>query len=337
MVVATLWFVAIGGVTAGGIVAYHRLSTGDVVVESTPEISSATAEVRTLSVDFEATGSLMYEPSIAVVSPATGTVTAVVGPGTTLSSGDVIAVIDDVPVVWLAGEVPAWRTLVDGDVGTDVAQLETALDALGFNGDADVTIDDEYTAATASMVEAWQASIGAPTTGRVDFGTAVFGGERSRVAGVAVTLGSSVAADTELVSLGTAERVATFEVAPEDAVTLTAGDAVSVRLPDRSSVDATVGGIARAVDAWTVTTTFGRVELPVLDVVDVSMEWERVVVADELTIPSSALLRLDDGSYVVDVVADDAVERRPVEIGASVGTRVVVSAGLSAGDVVVVL
>ena len=116
-----------------------------------------------------------------------------------------------------------------------------------------------------------------------------------------------------------------------------AGDQVSVRFPDRSLVDATVDGIARSVDAWTITATFGQVDLPILDVVDVSLEWERAVVTDQLTIPSSALLRLDDGSYVVDIVVADLLERRSVEISAAVGTRVAVTAGLSEGDVVVVL
>ena len=328
---------AIGAMAIGGVVVYHRLSADDVAVEPESEISTAPAEIRTLSVDYEAAGSLVYEPSITVTAPAPGTVTGVAVVGTMLSHGDVIAVVDDVPVVWLDGEVPGWRTMAVGDIGVDVTQLEASLTALGFNSNADVAVDDEFTDATAAMVGSWQETIGAPVTGRVDLGTIVFGGERSRVAGVAVAIGSAVAQDAELVSLGTNSRVATFAVTPADAVTLVAGDQVSVRFPDRSLVDATVDGIARSVDAWTITATFGQVDLPILDVVDVSLEWERAVVTDQLTIPSSALLRLDDGSYVVDIVVADLLERRSVEISAAVGTRVAVTAGLSEGDVVVVL
>lgn len=337
IIASVLGVAAVGGVVAGGAVAYDRLAAEDVAIQSEPEISTASAEVRTLAVDYEASGSLEYETSIAVAAPAAGTVTAVAAAGTVLSSGDVIAVVDDVPVVWLDGDVPAWRTMADGDVGDDVAQLESALDTLGFNGDADVTIDDEYTSATAAMVEEWQETIGAPVTGRVEFGSVVFGGDRSRVAAVSAVVGGAVAADAELLSLGSTVRLATFEIPPADAVTLSPGEQVLVRLPDRSVVDAVVDRIDRAVDVWSVTATFGQVDLPVLDVVDVDVAWEREAVVDRLTIPSSALLRLDDGTYVVDVMTADSVERRTVEIGSAVGTRVVVEAGLADGDIVVVL
>ena len=328
---------AVAAVGAAAWVANDRLSVEEVVDESEPEITSSVAEVRTLSVEYEAEGTLVYEPAIAVVAPSAGTVTGIVEAGVSLSAGDVIAVVDDVPIVWLDGDVPAWRAMAEGDVGDDVAQLESALDALGFNGDRDVTIDDEFTSATAAMVEDWQEAIGASVTGRVELGTVVFGGDRSRVAGVSVAVGASVAADAELVSLGSVDRIASFEVSPGDAVTLAVGDQVSVRLPDRSVLDAVVEHVEQAADTWTVTTTSGQVELPELDVVDVGLEWTRDVVTDAVTIPSSALLRLDDGTYVVDVLLDDVTERRVVEIGTAVGTRVAVSSGLSTGDVVVTL
>lgn len=337
IVSSVLVVAAIGGIGAAAWVAKERLSVEETVEEVELEITSSVAEVRTLSVDHEAEGTLVYEPSIAVVAPAAGTVTRIVDAGVSLSAGDVIAVVDDVPIVWLDGDVPAWRTMSDGDVGDDVAQLEASLDALGYNADGDVTIDDEFTSATASMVEDWQEALGTAVTGRVELGTVVFGGGRSRVAGVSVAVGASVGADTELVSLGSFDRMASFELDPGDAVTLAVGDPVSVRLPDRSVVDAVVAHIEQAADTWTVTTTSGQVELPELDVVDVGLEWTRDVVTDELTIPSSALLRLDDGTYVVDVLHDDGTERRVVEVGTAVGTRVAVSSGLSAGDTVVTL
>lgn len=328
---------AVAAVGAAAWVANDRLSVEEAVDEAEPEITTSTAEVRTLSVDYEAEGTLVYEPAIAVVAPAAGTVTGIVEAGATLSSGDVIAVVDDEPVVWLDGDAPAWRAMSEDDVGDDVAQLESALDALGFNGDGNVTIDDEFTSATAVMVEDWQEAIGAPVTGRVEPGAVVFGGDRSRVAGVSVAVGASVAADAELVLLGSVDRIASFEVSPGDAVTLAVGDPVSVRLPDRSVLDAVVEHVEQAAGTWTVTTSSGQVELPELDVVDVGLEWTRDVVTGEVTIPSSALLRLDDGTYVVDVLLDDATERRVVEIGTAVGTRVAVSSGLSTGDVVMTL
>jgi multidrug efflux pump subunit AcrA (membrane-fusion protein) len=68
------------------------------------------------------------------------------------------------------------------------------------------------------------------------------------------------------------------------------------------------------------------------------MHWNDTVAAAALTIPSSALLRRDDGAYVVDVVASDGTTKRvPVSIGTAVGTRVEITAGLNAGDTVIVL
>lgn len=337
IVVTVVVVAAVVGAAIGGRVLYERLSVEEAAVEAQSETSTAAAEVRTLVVDYEATGSLVYEPSIVVNSPIAGTVTAIVDAGTVLSAGDVIAVVDDVPVVWFDGEVPIWRTMSVGDVGSDVAQLESALDALGFNDDANVTIDDEFTAATATMVESWQEAIGAPVTGRIELGTVVFVDDRSRVAGVTAEPGSSVAQDAELAALGTDTRVAVFSVPPTDAVTLAVGDIVALSLPDGALLDAMVDAIDHAADAWTVSTTLGQGELPDLDVVEVGLEWERAVVMEQLTIPSSALLRLDDGSYTVDVVTGERTERRPVAIGPSVGTRVAVTAGLSDGELVVVL
>lgn len=336
-VLVLLGCAGLGGAAIGASTLLDRWSDRDTSAETAVEVSTAVAQIRSMTVEFEAEGVLTHDVSIPVASPMNGTVTSVVAAGTTLAPGDVIAVVDDVPVVWLEGTVPSWRTLANGDVGADVAQLESALASMGFDNDGEVTIDDEYTAATADMVAAWQDSIGAPQTGRIDYGTVVFGGERSRVAGVDVTVGDAVAQDAVLASLGTDDRVATFPVTPADAVTLASGDVVSITLPDRSSVEAEVDDVDKTASAWTVTAIFGEVELPSLDVVDVTMAWERATVSDVLTIPSSALLRLDNGSYVVDVIDADASTRRVVEVGPSVGSRVAITAGLSPGDVVVTL
>ena len=49
--------------------------------------------------------------------------------------------IDEVPVVVLAGDFPAWRDLDEGYVGTDVEQFESALDVLGYGAGA-LTVDE---------------------------------------------------------------------------------------------------------------------------------------------------------------------------------------------------
>ena len=76
--------------------------------------------------------------------------------------------------------------------GVDVAQLEVALTALGFNEDGDVTLDDEYTDRTEMMVENWQESIGATEDGIVDLGEVVFLPRQVEIVSVAIEVGSSV-------------------------------------------------------------------------------------------------------------------------------------------------
>lgn len=59
-------------------------------------------------------------------------------------------------------------------VGPDVFQLETALVALGYDPDGEVTVDREFTSLTAAMVERWQADLGIEVDGIVESDDVVF-------------------------------------------------------------------------------------------------------------------------------------------------------------------
>jgi hypothetical protein len=69
--------------------------------------------------------------------------------GDSVGSGDVVVEVAGRPVIALPGRLPPYRDLRVGDVGPDVAQLETALAALGLDVG---TVDDELTEATAGAV-----------------------------------------------------------------------------------------------------------------------------------------------------------------------------------------
>jgi peptidoglycan hydrolase-like protein with peptidoglycan-binding domain len=71
--------------------------------------------------------------------------------GGVVRAGDVLMEIAGRPVLVLPGRLPAYRDLVDGDIGPDVAQLEQALVSLGYDPG---TVDDVYTAATGAAVAA---------------------------------------------------------------------------------------------------------------------------------------------------------------------------------------
>ncbi len=92
----------------------------------------------------------------------TGHVPAV---GDTLDAGSVALEITGRPVILLPGELPTYRSLRAGVSGPDVAQLKTALRALGIDGGDPA--NDEYDAAAAAGVRALYQRVGydAPTAG----------------------------------------------------------------------------------------------------------------------------------------------------------------------------
>jgi len=60
-----------------------------------------------------------------------------VATGSTIRNGEQLAEIDGAPLFALTGAVPAWRDLLPGDSGPDVAELQSALASLGFYDGAD--------------------------------------------------------------------------------------------------------------------------------------------------------------------------------------------------------
>jgi peptidoglycan hydrolase-like protein with peptidoglycan-binding domain len=144
----------------------------DAGTEGPVELTLATApvEIRDLIEEVEWLADLGYGTPVDVAAGANGTVTAAAAQGGVLERGDVLVDIDDQPVVVLYGDVPVWRDLRSGDEGPDVEQLEMNLIALGYDPDDTVTIDEDFTANTASMVDRWQEDIGKDVTGRVSMG-----------------------------------------------------------------------------------------------------------------------------------------------------------------------
>jgi peptidoglycan hydrolase-like protein with peptidoglycan-binding domain len=129
-----------------------------------------------------------------VVLPAgsNGVLTWLLGEGEVIENGTTIARVNEEPVVLLEGDIPFYRTLRDGVEGEDVIQLESALVALGYDPDGDVTVDEEFTSSTEDMVEAWQEDLGVDETGRVDVGQVIFAPVPGQVISHQTAVGSSV-------------------------------------------------------------------------------------------------------------------------------------------------
>jgi hypothetical protein len=88
-----------------------------------------------------------------------------VSAGSSVTNGTLLAEIDGEPMFVLEGQVPAWRSLSPGESGPDVAQLQNALDLLGWYHEGDRA--GYFGPATKDAVAAYYQYLGyvVPTTG----------------------------------------------------------------------------------------------------------------------------------------------------------------------------
>lgn len=294
--------------------------------------ATTNVQISDLVSTFEAeAGAIEFVDQITVSGNQTGTIGWIAGTGTPVRVGEPIYERDLQPVVLLIGETPAWRTMAEGDVGQDVAQLEQNLEMLGYGTADEFTIDDTYTSATETIVERWQADLGVPQTGIVSFGDVVFGPADAHVGSVLASVGDQSAGAT-VVTLTGQERQLVFTVSADSVASLSPGMEVSARLPDRSTVVAVVDSVAPAgtgISTVTATLVESETSLPLGDTIPVTVSWTSTVAADAVTVPASALLRLDSGGYALELVADDgSTEVVPVVPGANVGTTVQILEGV---------
>ncbi len=388
--------------------------------------------------DLPAYRTLAPEPeTTTITSRLAGTITATAPEDAVLATGDTLFVVDDRPVVLLAGATPAYRTLrQDIDEGPDVEQLEAALVALGYDPDGLITVDGDFTANTENMVEAWQEDTGAEVDGRVDLGEVVFldadvtvesvlaeagstigpgqgvlavavgEGELSgddvaqleaalaalgydpgpvdgtydaatvaavvawqeavgadpdgivdlgevvfrpapvRVTAVLAAPGSAVSPGTPVLATSSADTSVAVALPAEDQGVLAEGDAVTVVLPDNTQVPATVTEVGTVATqgqggeaTFEVTVVLDDPSAAAgLDEAPVEVE----VVTDSrrgvLAVPVTALVALAEGGYAVEVEQPDgSVQLVPVTPGFySSGLVEITSGPLAAGDRVVV-
>lgn len=315
------------------------LPTAEVEPGSPPR-ETAESAVRDLQSTFEAEdGNIVFADERPVNDGQPGTVGWITDPERELVAGDVLYERDLQPVVYLVGDVPAWRTMSADDVGADVAQLEANLLALGYGTESEFTVDDSFTSATATIVERWQADLGVAETGSVALGDVVFGPAGARVGSVAASVGDQTVSSTLLV-LSSAEREMVFTVGAETLGFISPGTVVRGQLPDRSTVEATVVDINPAGDGLSlinaaISSAEGDV-LPLGDAIPISVSWSQVLSADATTVPASSVIRLDSGHYAVEVVDEPgSTELVVVEVGDRFGTNVEILAGLEPGVTVI--
>ena len=310
-------------------------------------------------------GTLGHGSPTPLVAPGEGTITQLPSYGEVIGLDGVLWAVDESPVRSMHGTVPLWRTLEQGTEGADVAQLNDALLALGY----DVADDDVFGRRTARAVRAWQEDRDREVTGALGAADIAFVPGDVRVAEVVGRVGDP--AGEVVWSWTSTTLVVTAEVSPVDEGRFGVGAPVEVGLPGGERVPGTVrsvegpgggagsgggagggsgaggsgagsgsgGGSGTGADRVTVVVGLDA-ELPegtaTAGSVDLVVEGERRV--DVLSVPVTALLAAGDGGYVVEVrAADGSVERVAVTVGSFAQGRVEVSGeGLAEGDEVVV-
>lgn len=188
------WPIALAGLAVGVVGTLGALAAIDqngdddnTTTEEQVALATAPVETRDLLEEVEWAGTLGFGESVSAIAQTDGTFTTTATVGASVARGDVIATIDDLPMVLFYGDQPFFRNLSSGDEGPDVHQLESNLVELGYDPDVTVTIDNSYTANTEAMVERWQEDLGAEITGDFRLGAATLTDGRATVVSAATT------------------------------------------------------------------------------------------------------------------------------------------------------
>ena len=255
-------------------------------------------------------------------------------------------------MVLLRGGVPAWRTLEAGVTnGPDVHELEQNLQALGYASPG-MTVDTQWDAQTTTAVKRWQKALGVPQTGVVSLGSVVFEPGPLRVTANAATLGATVQTGAPVLQATTTSRVVTVALDPALQPEVKSGNAVSVTLPDGSTMPAHVSSVGTVATQASSGSNGGSTPAPTIDVqvtlddpsaagaldeAPVSVNITTASASDVLAVPVQALVALLEGGYAVQVDEGGQLHYVRVTLGIFANGWVQVSgAGLAAGQIVVV-
>lgn len=233
-------------------------------------------------VDF---GEVMFQPGAVTVETVTADV------GAPISNGQPVLAI-----TVSAGEI----------AGDDVAQLEEALAALGYDpGPVDGTFDDR----TATAVSQWQTDLGTEPDGVVRLGEVVFLPGPIRVTSIVAPPGTPTQDGGVVLATSSAETVVIVDLPAADQGTLVEGDVVAVILPDNTSTPATVSEVGTVA-------TQQPGEDPTFEVIVILDDSTAAAGLDEapvdveivtdsrqgvLAVPVTALVALAEGGYAVEV------------------------------------
>ncbi len=290
--------------------------------------------------------------SSAAVYGQSSTFTKLPSVGQVIARGQSLYEIDGQSAVLLYGSVLPTRAFIAGmSAGSDVAELNSNLDALGYRQGL---TGDTFSAATAAAIRAFQSAQGLTVTGELLLGSVVFEPGPVRVTSVTPTVGQAVMPGPVLGVTSTARQVKLALDASQQA-SVKKGDRVTITLPDNQTTPGRISYVSSVATA--PSSKPGEEEsAPTIEVdatptdpaatghldqapVNVSITTESVEGA--LAVPIDALLALAGGGYALEVVEGGVHRLEAVSLGlfddadglvqvsgqgVSVGQRVVVPA-----------
>jgi multidrug efflux pump subunit AcrA (membrane-fusion protein) len=294
------------------------------------------------------TATLGYAGSYPVTGQGGGTLTWLPSPGRVVSQGQALyRAGNGSPVALLYGSVPDWRAMNEGNTGQDVSQLNHDLVMLGYADRADiVTLGwDYYSWETAAGVAKLEERLGVPDPpGDLSLGQVVFAPEALRVAQVTGRLGGS--ANGPVLSATSDRHVVTISLNASQQSQVSAGDAVSVTLPDGATTTGVVSSVGTvAIGSGGAATIPVQVNLTdpraagILDQAPVTVYITTASAKNVLTVPVTALVAQSSGGYAVEVAGPGNTRRWiPVTPGIfdDKSGLVQVTGNLTPGDLVVV-
>lgn len=322
--------------------------TGDAGEVEPPATSTAQVERRDLVETESFDGTLGFDDRGEVVAASAGTITSIVDEGTIVRRGEELYRIDDRPVSLLYGTIPAYRVLAEGvPDGPDVRELERNLVALGYD-DADLTVDEEFTAATTAAAERWQEAIGVEQTGIVNPGSVVVLDRAVRVGQHLSRPGGRIAPGAPVMEVSSNAPVVDVDL-PADRQTLVAvGDAVDVELPGGERVPGSIREVGAVAESQTLpdgsrsdptiplVIELEGTDKPRFDQAPVTVFITKSESQDVLAVPVTALIAVSGGGYAVEVVDGATTRLVGVEPGAFADGFVEITGDVDEGTTVVV-
>lgn len=238
-----------------------------------------------------------------------------------IASGDVVYLVEDLPVVGIVTDERFDRDLWWGREGSDVEVLETFLVGAGYDAGGDLVVDEIYDGFTAEAVEEWKDDLSdeyddlvVEATVRADDLIAVPPG--TTVEDIAVLPDPAPSGSTLFsYSLGETGRVVRTSIDVSDQTTMPLGTVLDIEFPDGTTVAGTVTYVSSATTSDPMDPTAEpqlAVELAldsipdnVADLTELTVD---ILIVDRLAagatvVPASALVATDDGGFAVEVLS----------------------------------